>query len=78
MDATVPDGSLTEARTMLAAAGLSPAPEEAAMICSCYPALRAGIEAMYDVSAARYADPALRFRAADTERVDWWLGPDAA
>jgi hypothetical protein len=58
-------------REMLAASGLSPDPDEVAMICAGYPALRAAIDALYDVPEARYADSALRFRAADTGRADW-------
>jgi hypothetical protein len=61
-------------REMLAASGLSPEPEELAMICAGYPALRAAVDALYSVREARYADPALRFRAADTERADWAAG----
>ncbi|HVT68065.1 MAG TPA: hypothetical protein VHF26_09980 [Trebonia sp.] len=58
-------------REMLAAAGLSPAPAEAAAISAGYPAFRAAVDALYEVPEARYADPALRFRAADTQRADW-------
>jgi hypothetical protein len=67
------DDSKSEARIMLAASGLPPGPEEAATMCAVYPAFRAAIDALYDVAAARYADPALRFRAADTNRADWAL-----
>lgn len=42
-----------------------------AMMHAGYPGLRAAINALYDVAAARYADPALRFRAADTGHADW-------
>jgi hypothetical protein len=73
MEATVPDTAMAEGHTLLAASGLSPAPDEAAMMCAAYPAFRSAIDALYDVAAARYADPALRFRAADTERADWAL-----
>lgn len=58
-------------RGMLAAAGLSPSEDEVAALCDGYPAFRASVDALYDVADARYADPALRFRAADTARVDW-------
>jgi hypothetical protein len=61
-------------RAMLSAAGLSPPPEEVAQLVAGYPALRAAADALYQVPAARYADPALRFRAADTARVDWAEG----
>ncbi|MDX6419353.1 MAG: hypothetical protein QOG28_3973 [Trebonia sp.] len=71
METTVSDDSATEAAAMLAASGLSPAPDEAAMMCAVYPGFRAAIDALYDVAAARYADPALRFRAADTGHADW-------
>jgi hypothetical protein len=73
METAVPDDPAPEARAMLAASGLSPAPDEAATMCAVYPAFRTAIDALYDVAAARYADPALRFRAADTERADWAL-----
>ncbi|MGH3249762.1 MAG: hypothetical protein ACRDOI_26665 [Trebonia sp.] len=71
METTVPDDPQAEARAMLAASGLSPAPDEAAAMGAAYPAFRAAIDALYDVAAARYADPALRFRAADTGHADW-------
>jgi hypothetical protein len=64
-------GSETVVPALLAAAGLSPSPEEVAMFSAGYPALRAAIDGLYQVPAARYADPALRFRAADTTRADW-------
>jgi hypothetical protein len=73
METAVPDDPAPEARAMLAASGLSPAPDEAATMCAVYPAFRTAIDALYDVAAARYADPALRFRAVDTERADWAL-----
>jgi hypothetical protein len=73
MEATVPDHSQAEAAAMLAAAGLSPDPDEAVAMCAAYPAFRAAIDALYDVAAARYSDPALRFRAADTGHADWAL-----
>lgn len=71
MEATVPNSLETEARAMLAAFGLSPGPDEAAMLCATFPAFRAAMDTLYDVPAARYADPALRFRAADTGHADW-------
>jgi hypothetical protein len=61
----------TAVREMLTAAGLSPSQDEIAAACAAYPAFRATVNALYDVKEARYADPALRFRAADTARVDW-------
>jgi hypothetical protein len=65
------ESSESAVREMLAVAGLSPDPEEAAIICAGYPAFRAAINALYDVPGTRYADPALRFRAADTGHADW-------
>jgi hypothetical protein len=61
----------TTVRAMLAAAGLSPSPAEVAEFCAGYPGLRAAVDLLYQVPEARYADPALRFRAADTTRADW-------
>lgn len=58
-------------REMLTAAGLSPSQDEIAAACAAYPEFRGSVDALYDVAEARYADPALRFRAADTARVDW-------
>jgi hypothetical protein len=58
-------------RGMLAAAGVSPSQDEVAALCDGYPAFRASVDALYEVAGARYADPALRFRAADTARADW-------
>lgn len=71
METTAADDPMTEARVLLTASGLLPAQEEAATMCAAYPAFRAAIDVLYDVTAARYADPALRFRAADTTRTDW-------
>jgi hypothetical protein len=65
------DDSANPVPALLAAAGLSPDPEEVARISAGYPALRAAIDALYRVPEARYADPALRFHAADTIRADW-------
>jgi hypothetical protein len=65
------DSTETRVRGMLAAAGLAPAEDEVAMMCANYPAFRAAVDALYDVPETRYADPALRFRAADTQRADW-------
>jgi hypothetical protein len=56
---------------MLAAAGLSPSEPEVTAMAESYPELRASVNALYEVPGARYADPALRFRAADTGRADW-------
>ena len=73
MEQTAHDDPTSAARIMLAASGLRPGQEEAATMSAVYPAFRAAIDALYDVAAARYADPALRFRAADTSRADWAL-----
>ncbi|TAM66420.1 hypothetical protein [Mycobacterium sp.] len=61
----------TSVRALLTSSGLSPGPDEVAVLCSGYPAFRALIDALYSVAAARYAEPALRFRAADTTHTDW-------
>jgi hypothetical protein len=61
----------TSVRAMLAAAGVVPSEDEVAALCTGYPAYRASVDALYDVAEARYADPALRFRAASTAQVDW-------
>jgi hypothetical protein len=58
-------------RGMLTEAGLPPSEPEIAALCGGYPGLRARADALYEVAEARYADPALRFRAADTTRADW-------
>jgi aspartyl-tRNA(Asn)/glutamyl-tRNA(Gln) amidotransferase subunit A len=71
MLATVLEEPRTQARAMLAAAGLAPGTDEAAPMCDSYARFRAAIDATYDVAAARYVDPALRFRATDTGHVDW-------
>jgi hypothetical protein len=64
-------GTENTIRPLLAAADLSPSEAETAQLAAGYPLLRVGIDALYQVSEARYADPALRFRAADTTRADW-------
>jgi hypothetical protein len=65
------EGRETEVRAMLAACGLSPTAAEIATICAGYAAFRAAVDALYGVPEARYADPALRFRAAGTKHTDW-------
>ncbi|MBO2457545.1 hypothetical protein [Actinomadura violacea] len=56
----------TEAATvvaaLLAAAGLSPTPEEAARLAAAYPGWQAELAALYDMPDARYETPALVFR----------------
>jgi hypothetical protein len=71
VETTVPTNCEAAVRAMLAASGLSPSPDEVATISTGYPAFRAAVDALYEVAAARYADPALRFLAADTARADW-------
>ncbi|OXM66649.1 MULTISPECIES: hypothetical protein [Amycolatopsis] len=61
---------LTMVRGLLAAAGLTATEAELAAYVPAYTGQRASLDALYDVPEARYADPALRFRAgARTE--DW-------
>ncbi|UBU17496.1 hypothetical protein [Nonomuraea gerenzanensis] len=55
---------------LLAAAGLSVPEAEIEVIAAGYALQRAGVDALYAVPEARYADPALRFRA-DARIVDW-------
>ncbi|TMR18724.1 hypothetical protein ETD85_53275 [Nonomuraea zeae] len=55
---------------LLAAAGLTVPEDELALLATGYGFQRAGVDALYAVPEARYADPALRFRA-DARIVDW-------
>ncbi|MFI5609538.1 hypothetical protein [Amycolatopsis sp. NPDC051903] len=57
-------------RRMLGAAGLPASEAELARYAAAYPAQRSGLDALYAVPAARYAEPALRFRAESTVE-DW-------
>ncbi|GAA3542457.1 hypothetical protein GCM10022222_27680 [Amycolatopsis ultiminotia] len=57
-------------RTLLTAAGLPASESEVAAYAAGYPAQRSGLDALYELPAARYADPALRFRAGATIE-DW-------
>ncbi|MEV4600879.1 hypothetical protein AB0K15_26215 [Amycolatopsis sp. NPDC049253] len=50
-------------RRMLDAASLPASEAELARYAAAYPAQRSGLDALYAVPAARYVDPALRFRA---------------
>jgi hypothetical protein len=61
---------LDETRTRLAAAGLPASDAELADLAAALPLQRAAVDALYAVPAARYVDPALRFRA-DAAIVDW-------
>ena len=71
METPLPTDCGAAVQTMLASSGLSPSPDEAAMISAGYPAFRAAVDALYEVTAARYADPALRFLAVDMARVEF-------
>jgi hypothetical protein len=53
----------SQVRTLLEAAGLPASDGEIAALAARYPDLRASIDALYTPPAARYVDPALRFRA---------------
>jgi hypothetical protein len=67
----MPDSTdLAEVRTRLAAAGLPADDTELADLAAALPGQRAAVAALYAVPAARYVDPALRFRA-DAAIVDW-------
>ncbi|HVV09866.1 hypothetical protein [Amycolatopsis sp.] len=57
-------------KTLLAAAKLPASEAEVAALAAGYEAQRAAVDALYDVPAARYVDPALRFRAA--ARIEDW------
>jgi hypothetical protein len=58
-------------RTLLDAAGLPASDAEVAALVDQYPAMRAGVDALYLPPAARYVDPALRFRADVAPISDW-------
>ncbi|KAA9149771.1 hypothetical protein FPZ12_042510 [Amycolatopsis acidicola] len=57
-------------KTLLAEAKLPASDEEVAVYAAAYEAQRAAVDALYEVPAARYVDPALRFRAA--ARIEDW------
>jgi hypothetical protein len=59
-----------ELRMLLDAAGLPASDAEVAALTEQYPAMRAGVDALYAPPEVRYADPALRFRA-DAAITDW-------
>ncbi|MEU9020190.1 hypothetical protein [Actinomadura sp. NPDC048394] len=68
MTETVPTGPGTndapaDVAAMLARSGLPAGPYELAYLAAEYPYLKAGIDMLYAVDAAKDADPALRFRA---------------
>jgi hypothetical protein len=57
-------------KILLAAAKLPASDAETASYAAGYAAQRAAVDALYEVPAARYVDPALRFRA--SARIDDW------
>ncbi|WP_328472635.1 hypothetical protein [Streptomyces sp. NBC_00448] len=63
----------TTTRLLLAAASLPVDAGELALLTAQYPRRRADVDALYAVPAARYADPALRFRAGAT--IEEWARP---
>ncbi|GAB2990254.1 hypothetical protein LWP59_07345 [Amycolatopsis acidiphila] len=63
-------------KNLLAAAGLPASDSETAAYLAGYEAQRIAVDALYEVPAARYADPALRFRAG--ARITDWATPPAA
>lgn len=62
-------------KNLLAAARLPASEAETAAYVTAYEAHRAAVDALYAVPAARYADPALRFRAAG--RIEDWASSPA-
>lgn len=56
-------GATAEVAAMLARCGLPAGPYELAYLAAEYRYLKAGIDMLYAVDAAKDADPALRFRA---------------
>ena len=67
---TTPEPALARVRTLLEAAGIPASDDEVAELAARYPAVRAAVDSLYAAPAARYADPALRFRA-DARITDW-------
>jgi hypothetical protein len=65
-----PEPPISEVRMLLEAAGLPASDAEVAGLAAQYPAIRAAADALYAPPAARYVDPALRFRA-DATITDW-------
>ena len=60
-------------RLLLGIAGISPNDEERAEMTRFYPELRAALDGLHRVAPARYAAPALVFRAGGTF-ADWGSG----
>ncbi|WP_236794309.1 hypothetical protein [Amycolatopsis sp. GM8] len=61
-------------KTLLAAAQLPASEAEIAAYVKGYESQRAAVDALYDVEAARYVDPALRFRAG-ARIIPWASAP---
>jgi hypothetical protein len=61
---------IAEVGLMMSRAALPLSASELAELAASYPLQQAGVEALYAVPEARYADPALRFRA-DARMADW-------
>ena len=57
-------------RELFAAARIPASDTEVAGAAAALPGVQAGVESLYAVPEARYADPALRFRA-EVADVDW-------
>lgn len=62
-------------KNLLAASRLPASEEETTAYEAAYEMHRSAVDALYDVPAARYVDPALRFRAA--ARIEDWATPRA-
>ncbi|WUH99974.1 hypothetical protein OHR68_41915 [Spirillospora sp. NBC_00431] len=60
-------------RMLLAAAGLPASDDEIDELAAGYTQLRAAVDALNAVPAARYGEPALRFRASAEVVEDWGL-----
>ncbi|HEY4007876.1 MAG TPA: hypothetical protein VGM60_22230 [Pseudonocardia sp.] len=70
MDEPTTPAPVAELRMLLDAAGLPASDAEVAALARQYPAMRAGVDALYAPAAVRYVDPALGFTAGATI-VDW-------
>ncbi|MGH3242334.1 MAG: hypothetical protein ACRDNL_18300 [Spirillospora sp.] len=67
------DTSRERTRMLLAAAGLPASDGEIDDLAAGYAHLRAAVDALNAVPAARYGEPALRFRASAEVVEDWGL-----
>ena len=74
MESPSPHLSATVA-TLLGAAGIPASSGEISEAVGAYPMLRAGVESLYALPEARYADPALRFRAEAVGQETDWAAP---